>query len=68
MAAFDEESLLGAPRSKPAAHAIGENIDDLSARELAERIAALQAEIARLEGAIRARESTREAASAFFKA
>jgi uncharacterized small protein (DUF1192 family) len=66
MPGFDEEAL--APRKAPATHEIGQSIDLLSARELAERIETLRQEIARLEAAIKAREATRQAASAFFKA
>ena len=64
---FDEESVFGAKRKKPAAHEIGQNLDDLSAPELAERIALLRSEIARLESAIEARNATRAAAHAAFK-
>ena len=67
MAAFDEESLFGKPRPKPQTHEIGENLDALSARELAERIELLKREIERLEAAIVAREATRTAASSVFK-
>jgi uncharacterized small protein (DUF1192 family) len=67
MAGFDEDALFGAKRAKPPTHEIGQALDDLSAPELAERIEALKREIARLEGAIKAREATRDAASAFFK-
>ncbi len=67
MAAFDEESLFGTPRPKPKAHEIGENLDALSARELAERVEMLKREVERLEAAIRAREATRTAASSVFK-
>lgn len=67
MSGWDEESAFGAPRPKPEAHVIGQSLDALSAPELAERIAALQQEISRLEPAIAAREATRQAASAFFK-
>ena len=67
MPAFDEDAVFGVKRPKPAAHEIGQPLDDLSAPELTERIAALQQEIARLEAAIKAREATRHAASAFFK-
>ena len=66
MAGFDEE-ILGAPPVKPPVHAIGQPIDDLSAPELAERIALLKVEIERLERAIVHREATRNAAAAFFK-
>jgi uncharacterized small protein (DUF1192 family) len=65
--AIDEDSVFGAPRPKPATHVIGQALDDLSAPELAQRIEALKAEIARLDAAIRAREATRLAAGAFFK-
>jgi uncharacterized small protein (DUF1192 family) len=65
--ALDEDSVFGAPRSKPAAHLIGQTLDELSAPELAERIQALKTEILRLEAAIAAREATRRAASSFFK-
>ncbi len=64
---FDEESVFGAKRKPPATHEIGQNLDDLSAPELAERIALLQSEIARLEQAIEARKATHAAASAAFK-
>ncbi len=67
MAAFDEETLFGKPRPEPQTHEIGENLDALSARELAERIELLKREIERLEAAIRAREATRTAASSVFK-
>jgi uncharacterized small protein (DUF1192 family) len=67
MAAFDEESVLGIKRKAPLVHEIGQNIDDLSAPELAERIGLLKAEIERLERAIEARQATRSAARAAFK-
>jgi len=68
MADFDEESVFGAKRKALAAHEIGQNLDDLSAPELAERIALLRSEIERLEGAIAARQATLAAAAAAFKA
>jgi len=67
MAEFDEEAVFGAQRKAPAAHAIGQILDDLSAPELVERIALLKAEIERLERAIEARGATRQAAHAAFK-
>ena len=67
MAAFDDEGVFGAPRKAPAVHEIGQPIDTLSVGELNERIETLKAEIARLEAAIKAREATKQAASAFFK-
>jgi uncharacterized small protein (DUF1192 family) len=67
MAAFDDESLFG-QRPKPLlAHEIGQNLDDLSAPELMERITLLRAEIERLEKAIEARQATRAAAASAFK-
>ena len=51
----------------PVAHEIGQNVDDLSAPELTERIALLRAEIERLEKAIAARQATRAAANSVFK-
>jgi uncharacterized small protein (DUF1192 family) len=67
MVEFDEESVFGTKRKAPAAHEIGQNLDDLSAPELAERIALLRSEIERLERAIAARQATRAAAAAAFK-
>ena len=60
-------SVLGIKRKAPLVHEIGQNIDDLSAPELAERIGLLKAEIERLERAIEARQATRSAAHAAFK-
>ena len=67
MAEFDEESVFGTKRKAPPVHEIGQNLDDLSAPELADRIALLKAEIDRLEQAIAARQATREAARGAFK-
>jgi uncharacterized small protein (DUF1192 family) len=67
MGLFDEEAVFGPPKAKPAAHVLGEPLDDFSPPELALRIDALKREIERLEAAIRAREATRQAAAAFFK-
>jgi uncharacterized small protein (DUF1192 family) len=67
MVDFDEETVFGAKRKAPVAHEIGQNLDDLSAPELAERIARLKAEIDRLERAIEARQATRQAAHSAFK-
>ena len=66
MAGFDWDVGLGPPKKKPT-HEIGQNVDDLSAPELAERIALLREEIARLEQAIAAREKTKLAAHSIFK-
>jgi uncharacterized small protein (DUF1192 family) len=67
MADFDEESVFGTKRKAPTAHEIGQNVDDLSATELAERIGLLRSEIDRLERAIEARQATRAVAAAAFK-
>ena len=67
MAEFDEEAVFGAKRKAPAVHQIGQNLDDLSAPELAERIGLLKTEIERLERTIEARRATRSAADAAFK-
>ena len=67
MAESDEESVFGAKRKTPPAHEIGQNLDALSAPELAERIGLLKAEVERLERAIEARQATRAAADAAFK-
>ena len=66
MASFDDELGLALPKRKPA-HEIGQILDDLSAPELAERIALMREEIARLEKAIAEREKTRLAAHSVFK-
>jgi uncharacterized small protein (DUF1192 family) len=67
MAAFDDESGFGPKPKPPLAHEIGQNLDALSAPELAERIALLRSEIDRLEKAIEARQVTRAAADSVFK-
>ena len=67
MATSDEDSVFGKTRPQTETHVIGQGLDDLSAPELAERIAALKAELARLEAAIVAREATKAAASAVFR-
>ncbi len=68
MAAFDEDAVFGPPKARTPAHVLGEPLDALSAAELAGRIEGLKREIARLEAAILAREATRQAAAALFKA
>jgi len=67
MAALDEEAAFGPPRKPLTTHAIGENVDALSAPELEERIALCRREIERLEAARAARQATRLAADSFFK-
>jgi len=68
MPAFDDDLVFGAKPKPKLAHEIGQNIDDLSAPELKERIGLLRAEIERLERAIDARQATRAAADSVFKA
>lgn len=59
---MDEEAI-----KKPKAHEVGMPIDTMSVEELAERIALLEGEIARLKAAIDARDATRKAAESIFK-
>jgi uncharacterized small protein (DUF1192 family) len=54
-------------RPRPRTHEIGMVLDAMSETELNERIALLEAEIARLRQAIAARQKTRSAAEAMFK-
>ena len=66
--AGDNDEIFGAPLRKPASsHEIGQSLDDLSVQELDERIAALKAEIARLEEAQCVKQASLSAAAAFFK-
>ncbi len=68
MAAEEEDGIFGAPQRKTSpAHEIGQNIEDLSAQDITERIAILKAEIARLEEARSAKQASLSAADAFFK-
>jgi len=60
---MDEEEI----RRPKTVHEIGSDLSLLSVGELKERIAALQAEIQRLEAAVRAKESSKDAAGTFFK-
>lgn len=63
MAIFDEE-----PRRKSArSHEIGQDLALLSVAELEERVAALKAEIQRLEAEIGAKGSSRNAAESLFR-
>ena len=59
---MDEEAI-----KKPKAHEVGMPIDTMSVEELADRIALLEGEIARLKVAIDARGATRKAADSIFK-
>jgi uncharacterized small protein (DUF1192 family) len=52
---------------KPKAHEVGMNIDAMSVDELGDRIAMLEAEIARLKGAIAARNKHKNEAASIFK-
>jgi uncharacterized small protein (DUF1192 family) len=64
----DDENIFGAPPRRAASfHEIGQPLDDLSVHQLDERIALLQAEIARLGEARKARQASLEAAPTFFK-
>ncbi|MGH6818301.1 MAG: DUF1192 family protein [Methylovirgula sp.] len=62
----NEEDIF-APRPAPTIHVIGQVLDELSVEELGERIAALRAEIERLEHAHQAKEASRASAAAFFR-
>ncbi len=54
------------PKKKPV-HEIGQDLSLLSVEELAERIAALKAEIARLEASMATKRASRTSADQFFK-
>ena len=56
-----------APRAKPPAHQIGQDLALLSVGELEERIGLLRDEIGRLEAAIKSKRASLDAAGAFFK-
>ncbi len=62
MAIFDDE-----PVKPKRVHEIGQDLSRLSAAELAERIAQLKAEIARLETELSSKGASRTAAESFFK-
>jgi uncharacterized small protein (DUF1192 family) len=62
---IDPEELL--PRKKMAEIVLGQDLSTMSEHELVARIAALEEEIARSREAIRARQSTKSAADAFFR-
>ncbi|PSC06957.1 DUF1192 domain-containing protein [Alsobacter soli] len=55
------------PQRKPAQHVLGQDLSAMSVDELDERVEQLQAEIARLQEARRAKMASRDAAAAFFK-
>ncbi len=48
-------------------HVLGENLEAISVDELKLRIAALEAEIARIQADIQKKQASRDAAAAFFK-
>jgi len=62
MALFDDE-----PKKKPKVHEIGQDISLLSVGDLNERIAALRAEIDRLEAELASKSVTKSAAEALFR-
>ena len=63
MAAMDEDDK---PKKK-VAHEIGQDLYLISAEDLAERVALLKQEIARLEAAMSKAHASRSAADQFFK-
>ena len=52
---------------KPAGVMLGETLDLLSVSELEQRVADLEAEIARVKAAIGAKQASKNAADAFFR-
>ncbi len=52
---------------KKVVHEVGQDLSQLSVFELKERIAALNAEIVRIETAVQKKESSKDAADNFFK-
>ena len=60
---FADEQL----RPRAQAHQMGQDLSALSIEELDERVALLEAEIARLKEARVRKEASRDAASAFFR-
>lgn len=63
MASFEDEPV----KKKLAPHQLGEDLSTLSIEELADRMRALRAEIARIEAAIAEKRRSRETAAGFFK-
>jgi len=62
---IDPEELL--PRKKMPEIVLGQDLSTMSEHELIARITALEEEIARSREAIKARQSTKSAADAFFR-
>jgi len=67
MAGDNDDFFGAAPRKALSVHEIGQNLDGLSVHELDERIAALRAEVTRLEEARETKQASLRAAAAFFK-
>jgi uncharacterized small protein (DUF1192 family) len=67
--ALEDEDVFGAPARKAPtpAHQIGQALDDLSVQELDDRIAAMHAELSRLEETRARKHASLNAAAAFFK-
>ena len=63
---FDDENQPRQPKGG-VIHQIGEPLDTLSLKELAERIDTLRGEIVRLEAVIGAKQASKQAADSFFK-
>jgi uncharacterized small protein (DUF1192 family) len=59
---FDDEAV-----KKPKGHELGMILDAMSVEELADRIAMLEGEIARLRAVIDSKRKSKSAADAFFK-
>ncbi|UOM36094.1 DUF1192 domain-containing protein [Acuticoccus sp. I52.16.1] len=55
------------PRQPRTAHTLGDSLDRLSVRDLEELKAALEAELARIDREIGAKDRSREAAASVFK-
>lgn len=64
---IEDDPFGSRPALKPTAHEIGSDLSTLSEVEIEERIALLEAEIARLRQALERKRSSRAAADAFFK-
>jgi uncharacterized small protein (DUF1192 family) len=63
--AIDPEELL--PKKKKTGIVLGEDLSEMSAPELQDRITELETEITRCREAISARSATKAAAATFFK-
>ena len=62
MALFEDDEV-----KKPKAHEVGMVLDAMSVEELSDRIALLEAEIARLKAAVESKKKSRDAAASVFK-